>query len=50
MTLAISLSCGSPNVPDVAVYRVEVTHRGVLNYNAAQMEKNGWAVGSSIGN
>ena len=38
-----------PNVPGASIYGVEVTHRGVLNYDAATMEKNGWVVGTTLG-
>ena len=38
-----------PNVPGASICGVEVTHRGVLDYNAAEMEKNGWVVSSDLG-
>jgi hypothetical protein len=36
-------------VPDVDFYRVEVAHRGELEYSKAELERNNWKVNASLG-
>jgi hypothetical protein len=39
----------SVEVPKAQFYRVEVSHRGELEYSASEMEENNWEVATSLG-
>ncbi len=54
ITLASPIHCSlqgtADNVPDAAIYTVEVGRRGAINFTREQLEANGWLAQLTLGN